>query len=85
MNISQSHGHMFETTMDILLFITFRGKATYVQDVLDNVVTNTSYRTVQRYVNSLEKLGYVLGDGKRNSPQGFLPTDKAKQLFGVKS
>jgi DNA-binding IclR family transcriptional regulator len=85
MSTSQSHGHMFETTLEILLFITFRREKTYVQDVLDHVVTGASYRTVQRYMKSLENLGYVESDCKKNSPQSFIPTLKAKQLFGVKA
>ena len=79
MSISQSHGHMFELTIEIVLFITFRRQKTYVQDVLDDVVSDVSKRTVQKYPASLEKLGYITGDKKY--PQGFLPTEKAKQLF----
>jgi len=72
---------MFEVTLEIVLFITFRTKKTYVQDVLDDVVSGATGRTVQRYLSSLEKLGFIEGDGK--CPQGFLPTEKAKQLFGA--
>jgi len=72
---------MFEMTLEIVLFITFRTKKTYVQDVLDDVVSGATGRTVQRYLSSLEKLGYIQGDDK--CPQGFLPTEKAKQLFGA--
>jgi len=72
---------MFEMTLEIVLFITFRTKKTYVQDVLDDVVSGATGRTVQRYLSSLEKLGFIEGDGK--CPQGFLPTEKAKQLFGA--
>ncbi len=79
MSISQSHGHMFELTIEIMLFITFRTKKTYVVDVLEDVVSGVSERTVHRYLASLEKLGYITGDKKY--PQGFLPTEKAKQLF----
>ena len=81
MSITQSHSYMFEMTLEIVLFITFRTKKTYVQDVLDDVVSGATGRTVQRYLSSLEKLGYIQGDGK--CPQGFLPTEKAKQLFGT--
>ena len=72
MSITQSHGHMFEMTLEIVLFITFRTKKTYVQDVLDDVVSGVTGRTVQRYLSSLEKLGYIIGDKK--NPQGFIPT-----------
>ena len=82
MSISQSHGYMFEMTIDVILYITFREKKTYVQDVMDDVVSSVSKRTVQKYMASLEKLGYIEGD--RKCPQGFLPTDKAKQIFGAK-
>ena len=81
MSITQSHSYMFEMTLEIVLFITFRTKKTYVQDVLDDVVSGATGRTVQRYLSSLEKLGYIQGDDK--CPQGFLPTEKAKQLFGA--
>lgn len=81
MNTTQSHSYMFEMTLEIVLFITFRTKKTYVQDVLDDVVSGATGRTVQRYLSSLEKLGFIEGDGK--CPQGFLPTEKAKQLFGA--
>lgn len=81
MSITQSHGHMFEMTLEIVLFITFRRQKTYVQDVLDDVVSDVSKRTVQKYLASLEKLGYITGDKKY--PQGFLPTEKSKQLFGA--
>lgn len=81
MSITQSHGHMFELTIEIVLFITFRRQKTYVQDVLDDVVSDVSKRTVQKYLASLEKLGFIQGDGK--CPQGFLPTEKSKQLFGA--
>lgn len=83
MSISKSHSHMFEQTIEIMLFITFRTKKTYVIDVLDQVVSGVSERAVQRYLASLEQLGYVIGD--RETPQGFIPTEKAKQLFGAKS
>ncbi|WP_312086975.1 hypothetical protein [Acinetobacter variabilis] len=83
MSISQSHSHMFELTIEIILFITFRRKKTYVQDVLDDVVSDVSKRTVQKYLASLEKLGYIIGDKKY--PQGFIPTEKARQLFGAES
>jgi len=43
------------------------------------VVSDVSKRTLQKYLASLEKLGYITGDKKY--PQGFLPTEKAKQLF----
>lgn len=82
MSISQSHGYMFEMTVDVVLYITFREKKTYVQDVLDDVVTGVSKRTVQKYLASLEKIGYIAGDKKQ--PQGFLPTEKSKQIFGAK-
>lgn len=82
MSISQSHGYMFEMTMDIVLYVTFREKKTYVQDVLDDVVTGVSKRTVQKYLASLEKIGYIVGD--RKFPQGFLPTEKSKELFAAK-
>lgn len=77
--ISKSHSHMFEQTLEIMLFITFRTNKTYVIDVLEQVVSGVSERTVCRYLSSLEKLGYITGDKKY--PQGFLPTEKAKQLF----
>lgn len=79
-NMNQQHAQIFEMTMDILLFVTFRTKKTYVQDVVDQVVEHTQKRTVQRYLKSLESLGYVVGD--RKTPQGFTPTLKAKQLLG---
>ena len=72
---------MFEQTLEIMLFITFRTNKTYVIDVLEQVVSGVSERTVCRYLSSLEDLGYVAGDKK--SPQGFLPTEKSKQLFGA--
>ena len=81
MSISQSHGHMFELTIEIVLFITFRTNKTYVIDVLEQVVSGVSERTVCRYLSSLEDLGYITGDKKY--PQGFLPTEKSKQLFGA--
>lgn len=55
MSISQSHGFMFEMTMDVLLYITFKPNKTYVQDIMDNVVSGSTKRTVQRYLKSLEK------------------------------
>lgn len=82
MSISQSHEYMFEMTIDVVLYITFREKKTYVQDVLDDVVTGVSKRTVQKYLASLEKIGYIVGDKKQ--PQGFLPTEKSRELFGAK-
>lgn len=81
MNTTQSHSYMFEMTLEIVLFITFRTKKTYVQDVLDDVVSGATGRTVQRYLSSLEKQGYLIGDNE--IPRGFRPSDKAKQLFGA--
>lgn len=81
MSITQSHSYMFELTLEIVLFITFRTKKTYVLEILEEVVSGVSERTVHRYLASLERLGYIRGDGK--CPQGFLPTEKAKQLFGA--
>ena len=80
MSISQSHGFMFELTIDVLLYITFKPNKTYVQDIMDNVVSGSTKRTVQRYLQSLEKIGYIAGD--ECCPQGFVATEKSKQLFG---
>ena len=82
MSISQSHGFMFEMTTDVLLYITFKPNKTYVQDIMDNVVSGSTKRTVQRYLKSLEKIGYIKGD--ECCPQGFTATVKSKQLFGAK-
>lgn len=79
--MNQQQAFIFETSLEILLFITYRTKKTYVQDVLDNVVDGVQIRVVQRYLKSLESLGYIEGD--RKCPQGFVPTIKAKQLFGA--
>ncbi|EZQ12088.1 hypothetical protein [Acinetobacter sp. Ver3] len=81
MSTTQSHGYMFEITIEILLFITCRTSKTYVQDIMDEVVSGVSARTVQRYLNSLQKHGYIQGDNQL--PQGFVPTLKSKQTFGV--
>ena len=83
MSITQSHGVMFEITVEILLFIVFRKEKTYAQDLIDHVVSGVSKRTVQRYLKSLEQLGYVQSDGCVH--KGFTPTEKAKQTFGAKS
>lgn len=44
-------------------------------------LTNVCLRSAQRYLIQLEEKGYLVGD--KETPQGFIPTDKAKQLFGV--
>lgn len=38
-------------------------------------------RSAQRYLIQLEAQGYLVGD--KETPQGFKPSNKAKQLFGV--
>lgn len=80
-SISKTHSQVFEKTIEIILFITFRTKKTYVLEILEEVVSGVSERTVHRYLASLEQLGFIEGDDK--CPQGFLPTEKAKQLFGA--
>lgn len=42
-----------------------------------------SKRSAQRYLKSLEQLGYVQSDGCVH--KGFTPTEKAKQTFGATS
>lgn len=44
-------------------------------------LTNVCLRSAQRYLIQLEDRGYLVGDGE--TPQGFKPSKKAKQLFGV--
>ena len=56
-----------------------RGK-TSVVDVQGMMGMTT--RTVQRYLDQLVQAGYVLRDDA--TPAGFIPSEKAKQLFEVK-
>ena len=43
-------------------------------------ITGLSKRSAQRNLKELEQAGYLTGD--ENCPRGYLPTDKAKQIFG---
>lgn len=43
-------------------------------------LTNVCLRSAQRYLIQLEGQGYLVGD--KETPQGFKPSEKAKQLFG---
>ena len=59
--------------------LTKRGK-TSVVDV--QAMMGMTTRTVQRYLDQLVQAGYVLRDDA--TPAGFIPSEKAKQLFEVK-
>ncbi len=43
-------------------------------------ITGLSKRSAQRNLKELEQAGYLSGDDK--CPKGYMPTDKAKQIFG---
>ena len=43
-------------------------------------LTSVCLRSAQRYLTQLEQQGYLVGD--KETPQGFKPSNKAKQLFG---
>ncbi|WP_111884570.1 hypothetical protein [Acinetobacter sp. CFCC 11171] len=56
-----------------------RGK-TSATDVLGWI--GKTRRTAQRYLDQLERAGYVIRDDA--TPSGFTPTDKTKQIFTIK-
>lgn len=43
-------------------------------------ITGLSKRSAQRNLKELEQAGYLSGDDK--CPKGYMPTEKAKQIFG---
>lgn len=75
---------IFDEMLSILLFIVFRTSAVSRKDIEENV-SSSCERTIQRYLKDLQKLSFieVLHQGRKGVT--YLPTLKAKQMFGGKT
>ena len=64
--------------MDILIFIAHAGKAITIRELCD-FASEVNQHTARACLKDLMDAGYL----KRESIWTYVPTDKAKQLFGV--
>lgn len=69
----------FARRMDILIFITHAEKAITIRELCDSVL-DAGEQTVRACLKDLIGAGYL----QRESIWTYQPTEKAKQLFGVK-
>ena len=70
------HGEVFTRVLKLAIQKTGRLAVADIEPMFK------TKRDAQRCLYSLAVHGYLIGD--RCAPQGFKPTDKAKQLFEVK-
>lgn len=75
--------HADRTYMNIMIFKTMtstKGRIS-VKQIHEAIQSNMgiSIRSLQRYLNGLASWGLVIKDGE--TPQGFILTEHAKQLF----
>lgn len=68
----------FNRRMDILIFIVHSDKAVTIKKLSESVL-DASVNTVRACLKDLIEAGYV----ERESVWTFMPTNKAKQLFGA--
>ena len=68
----------FARRMDILIFIAHAGKAITIRELCESVL-DANQATVRDCLKDLMGVGYL----ERESIWTYIPTDKAKQLFGV--
>jgi Mn-dependent DtxR family transcriptional regulator len=69
----------FDRYAQIVSFATKNKRRIWSKDVSE--LLSVHQRSAQRYLIQLEKKGYLVGDGEY--PIGYMPSEKAKQLFGV--
>jgi DeoR/GlpR family transcriptional regulator of sugar metabolism len=70
----------FEKRMDILIFAIRASKDITVKSIFENVLDCTNM-TIRACLKDLVKSGYL----EQTSIWTYRPTERAKQLFGVKS
>lgn len=69
----------FVRRMDILIFVTHAEKAITIRELCESVL-DASQSTVRACLKDLMEAGYL----ERESVWTYMPTQKAKQLFGVR-
>ena len=69
----------FDRFVQIISFATSSNRRIWSKEV--SGLLGVHQRSAQRYLLQLEQQGYLVGDGER--PIGYIPSDKAKQLFRV--
>lgn len=74
---NKSMGCMFDRMISMIVVTVNSNRRMAVADFVD--VLGLSKRSAQRYVKTLQEMGYLAGDGC--VPQGFKATEKTKQLF----
>lgn len=71
--------HVFDQATQII-HLSLKTRARIGSETLTEKL-GISKRAAQRYLKKLEKYGYLVGDDA--VPKGYLPSDKAKQMFWV--
>ncbi len=74
---NKSMGRMFDRMISMIVVTVNSNRRMAVADFVD--VLGLSKRSAQRYVSTLQEMGYLSGDGC--APQGFKATEKTKKLF----
>ncbi|MGY5391985.1 hypothetical protein [Acinetobacter sp. NigerLNRRAM0016] len=78
---SKKFATAFDCYVQIISFAVKNNRRIWSKEIAS--LAGVHIRSAQRYLHQLEDQGYLEGDGEY--PIGYLPTDKAKNIFGVKS
>ena len=76
---NKSHVEHFNTYAQIISFAVNNKRRIGTNDLIQLV--GLSPRSSQRHLSELAEAGWLIKDNC--SPKGYVPSDKAKQLFGV--
>lgn len=71
----------FDRYVQIISFATKNKRRIGSKEVSELV--GVHQRSAQRYLTQLKDYGYLICDGE--SPAGYVPTEKTKEIFGVKA
>lgn len=69
----------FDRYVQIVSFVTRNNRRIGSEEVSE--LLGVHRRSAQRYLIQLEDYGYLISDGE--CPTGYMPTGKAKEIFGV--
>lgn len=79
MSRKRTHVEHFDMFAQIISFAVNNKRRIGANDLIQLV--GLSLRSSQRHLSDLTEAGWLIKDNC--SPRGYMPSDKAKQLFGV--
>ena len=84
-NHKNTYAKTFEVMLEVLLFITYSGRAVTWRDVCEHVIEKDR-QTLNRYLRALAEQGYLIKhEGAGNKINSYTASEKANELFGVKA